>query len=312
MLNFKYEEITGCTLVDVPYAFSYNETLLYLTRSTMECLHHVENRHIYKLIEIEHEPILIEISESDASTIWIRLVDSLPRDRTVWESIVHYVQEWFDLHRDLAPFYHIAANDPLLSKLATDYYGMRIIGVPDLFEALCWAVIGQQINLTFAYTLKKRFVEAFGKPMEWNSRTYWLFPKPEDVASILVDDLKKLQFTSKKAEYIIHIAQLMQQGELSKHALLSSSDFKAIESQLITIRGIGPWTANYVLMRCFRDPSAFPIGDAALQTALKLLLNRSQKPSLDEIKQLFFPWKEWEAYAVFYLWRSLTPVDATP
>ncbi|WLD92830.1 DNA-3-methyladenine glycosylase [Alkalihalobacillus sp. AL-G] len=301
---FSFDELKGCILITTPKEFSFSETLTYLTRSPLECLHHVEDGKVTKLIEMGGNLVIIEISEQEDS-LQVRFLDRKLGSKEAYEQVASYVNEWFDLQTDLSPFYQMAERDSMLSGLTEDYHGLRIVGVPDLFEALCWAVVGQQVNLKFAYTLKKRVVESFGKHVEWNGRKYWLFPKPQDISTLTVEELKNLQFTGKKAEYIIDIAKLMESGKLSKDSLLSCKDFKTAERWLLSIRGIGPWTANYVLMRCLRNPAAFPIGDAGLQNALKLLLGRSQKPPLEEIQQLFEPWKGWEAYAVFYLWRSL-------
>jgi DNA-3-methyladenine glycosylase II len=78
-----------------------------------------------------------------------------------------------------------------------------------------------------------------------------------------------------------------------------------MREKLLQIRGVGEWTADYVLMKCFRIPSVFPITDVGLHNALKIHLGLSQKPSLPEIKKLAADWNPWEAYATFYLWRSL-------
>jgi DNA-3-methyladenine glycosylase II len=305
MLDFSFDAHASSVTMPLPQEFSYDETLTYLTRSPDEILHVIEDRKIYRLFELEREAVLIEISENGPSSIQIRFVEGKERNRAAFVAAVHDVREWFDLRTDLAPFYRMAEGDPLLGALTREYFGLRIIGVQDLFEAICWAVIGQQVNLTFAYTLKKRFIETFGEHIEWNGRRYWLFPKPRDIAAVSVEELKKLQFTGKKAEYIIAIAGLMDSGSLSKEALMATGDYQDAERQMLAIRGIGPWTAHYVMMRCLRDPSAFPIGDVGLQNALKQLLQRPQKPDLDEIRQIFAPWRNWEAYAVFYLWRSL-------
>lgn len=310
MLAFSFDEHLRSIMVTPPREFSFTETLTYLARSPLECLHHIKDRKIYKLIEMEDQPTLVEISEKGTNIV-VRFVDNTPQSYSGYLTAVNYIAEWFDLRTDLAPFYRMAKSDPLLSVLTRNYFGLRIVGIPDLFEALCWAVIGQQINLTFAYTLKKRFVESFGKQVIWGNQSFWLFPKPEQITASAIDKLKELQFTSKKAEYIVGIVQLMKTGKLSKNNLLELGDFQAIEQQLMSIRGVGPWTAHYVLMRCLRNPSAFPIADAGLQNALKLLLQRSQKPTTQEIQQLFSPWKNWEAYAVFYLWRSLVSSEKT-
>ena len=115
---------------------------------------------------------------------------------------------------------------------------MRIIGIPDLFEALSWAVIGQQINLTFAYTLKKRFVETFGESIIFEGDTYWLHPSFEKISGLEVEDLTDLQFTTRKAEYVIGIATLMGKGELTKSDLLTSGLEEAKE-YLIKLEVLG-------------------------------------------------------------------------
>jgi DNA-3-methyladenine glycosylase II len=209
------------------------------------------------------------------------------------------------LETDLTVFYEIADNDFLLKQVVDQFYGLRNMGIPDFFEAICWGIIGQQINLTFAYTLKRRFVEAFGESMEWNGRRYWSFPTADIIAKLTVNDLSDLKMTAKKSEYIIGVAQLIIEGKLTKELLLGSDDFKAAEKKLVAIRGIGPWTANYVLMRCLRFPSAFPIADVGLHNAIKHLTGTANKPTLEEIRQHALAWANWESYATFYLWRLL-------
>jgi len=307
MLDFSFDARSATIAIPLPETFSFDETLSYLTRSPAEILHRVEDRTVYKLIEIESKPALLAISEpGDGSGLNVRFVHgaSLPSDAAV-QAAVDYVREWFDLRTDLGAFYDMAAGDSLLGPLTGEFAGLRIVGCPDLFEALCWAVIGQQVNLPFAYALKRRFVETFGEHIDYDGSRYWLFPKPRDIAAAAALELKRLQFTGKKAEYVIGIAQLMESGELSKESLLALSDFQEAERRMLAIRGIGPWTAHYVLMRCLRDAAAFPIGDVGLQNALKRLLQRAEKPAPEEIRRIFAPWQGWEAYAVFYLWRSL-------
>lgn len=96
----------------------------------------------------------------------------------------------------------------------------------------------------------------------------------------------------------------MASGELSREKLMKMN-FKDAEKNLIKIRGIGPWTANYVLMRCLRFPTAFPIDDVGLIRSIKILRNMNRKPTKDEILEISVPWKEWQSYATFYLWRVL-------
>jgi DNA-3-methyladenine glycosylase II len=289
----------------VPDEFSFEENLKYLSRSANECLFKIKNKRIYKALSVEQETLIIEVSEGN-NFITVRfLVNSSPSKKSIREAVAHYVHEWFDLKRDLRPFYQLAESDELLRKAVNSFYGLRNMGIPDLFEALCWGILGQQINLTYAYTLKRRLVESFGRYVEYEGEFYWIFPTPEVTAKLTVSDLAGLRMTVKKCEFLIGIAQLLESGELTKEQLLKTGSVKAAEKMLVKIRGIGPWTANYVLMRCLRFPSAFPIDDVGLHNAIKLQLGMDKKPTKEELIKLSANWTGWESYATFYLWRFL-------
>ncbi|MEH7390860.1 DNA-3-methyladenine glycosylase family protein [Bacillus sp. JJ1474] len=199
----------------------------------------------------------------------------------------------------------MAGQDKVLKTLAHKYYGLRIMCIPDLFEALVWAIMGQQINLTFAYTLKKRFVEQYGESLTFEGETFWLFPSFEKIASLNVDDLRKLQITTRKAEYIIGITKDMKSSKLTKELLLQKQDYHEIQKSLMMIRGIGAWTADYVMMKCLHYTSSFPVTDVGLHNALMNLLGLERKPTIEEIEEYAADWEGWQAYATFYLWRSL-------
>ncbi|MBP3041610.1 DNA-3-methyladenine glycosylase 2 family protein [Bacillaceae bacterium Marseille-Q3522] len=122
---------------------------------------------------------------------------------------------------------------------------------------------------------------------------------------ISVEDLKSIQFSTSKAEYVIGIAKEIKNGSLTKEALLEKQEYHQIKDVLMSIRGIGAWTANLVMMRCLHIPTAIPIADVGLHRALKQQLNLDRKPSPAELEELAASWEGWQAYANFYLWRSL-------
>ncbi|QHW34590.1 DNA-3-methyladenine glycosylase 2 [Paenibacillus rhizovicinus] len=298
--------MTALLTIPPQEAFDFNHILGYLERSSNECMYGVEGSAITKLISVMDEHVLIQVSSQPDGSLTIRCpIKEAPLDDAYANAIVAYVRDWFDMDRDLLPFLELAGRDAVLSVPARQFGGLRIVGIEDLFEALCWGIMGQQINLAFAYTLKRRFVERYGTSVYWNGSRYWAFPSPQTIASLDQAELREMQFTGRKAEYVIGTSRLMAEGSLSKAGLLALSDWMAMEKALTRIRGIGPWTANYVLMRCLRVPAAFPIEDVGLHNALKLVLGRDSKPSIDEIKALSAPWGEWKAYATFYLWRLL-------
>jgi DNA-3-methyladenine glycosylase II len=287
----------------LPEGFNYRECLVFLGRSDLELLHHIHDQYLMKLVDTSEEEVLLKIS-SRKRNLTIEFPFGAPSDRSK-DDVAHYIYDWFDLKRDLSTFYQMASNDVILQPLAEKYSGLRIIGIPDLFEALTWAIMGQQINLKFAYTLKKRFIENFGEKREYKDTSYWLYPSPEKIANLNTDDLRKLQFTSRKAEYVIGAAKEMASGKLSKGMLMDIRDPKKQHEILLSLKGVGAWTADYVMMKCLLETTAFPVADAGLHNAIKKHLNLAAKPKQDEIIELAKNWSGWEAYATFYLWRSL-------
>ncbi|WP_285765839.1 DNA-3-methyladenine glycosylase [Peribacillus sp. SI8-4] len=292
--------------IHVPNEFCFAENLIYLSRSANECLFNIVDQKIYRALAFGNERLLIEISEWNDTELRVRIPGrTAPIDKSALDAISAYIRNWFDLDTNLLPFYELAKKDPLLQRPVSQFFGLRNMGIPDLFEAIAWGILGQQINLTYAYTLKRRLVEAFGEKVEYEGKSHWLFPTPESIAGLTVEDLSVLRMTVKKCEYLIDVAQLIANGELTKEKLLHAKDVKTAEKMLTKIRGIGPWTAHYVLMRCLRFPAAFPIDDVGLHNSIKLVLNRESKPTKAEIQNWSEAWSDWESYATFYLWRML-------
>jgi len=292
-------------VIEVPKEFRFQQNMNYMSRSSNECMFEINDDKLIKAISISDKDYLIEISETTDGNLMLRFLGDTGNMNGNVQDVIDYVREWLDLDRDLKPFYDMAHSDPLLQKAVVEFYGLRNIGIPDLFEALAWGIIGQQINLTFAYTLKRRFVETYGRSLEWEGRRYWIFPKAKDIAKLTVEELSSIKTTTKKCEYLISVAGLLDKGELSKPLIKRSDGIKEAEKMLTTIRGIGPWTANYVLMRCLRFPDAFPMDDVGLHNAIKHLTGSERKPTKEEILKLAARWKSWESYATFYLWRFL-------
>lgn len=293
--------------IQVPEAFSFEQNLAYLQRSANECMYRIEDGFVYKAIAKGNGSAVMKVGSTGEGRLALELsgMSASADQEGLMDAAQAYVREWFDLDRDLSPFYRIAASDQLLKEPAEQFYGLRLMGIPDLFEALCWGIIGQQINLAFAYTLKRRLVETYGVPVGAEDVPHWLFPSPERIASLTVSDLEPLRMTVKKCEYLIGAAEAIASGALSKERLLEAGSLKEAEKLLTGMRGIGPWTAHYAIMRCLRLPDAFPIDDVGLHNAVKSQLNMDRKPTKPELLIMSKDWSGWEAYATFYLWRLL-------
>lgn len=288
--------------IRVAPSFDFQQCLQFLQRSDDEVMHVANEHTVVKLFDVTDRLLLGQIEGTATGLVVTFTEDDVSTEEQAL--VERYVREWFDLDQDVAAFERLAEADELLRPLIQEFRGLRLIGFPDLFEALAWAVIGQQITLSFAYTLKRRFVERYGRSRDVDGITYWTFPEAMTVAALEPDELRSLQFSTRKAEYIIGIAREIVDGTLSKHEL-SGETPDAIHERLLRLRGVGEWTAEYVRMKCFQDRTAFPVADAGLHQALRRQLGRSDKLSADEVRSYGERFAGWEAYATFYLWRSL-------
>ena len=320
--------MTQQTVVNIPITdhgnFSFAECLVFLGRSEKECLHYVQDGIVQKMIVSNGQPVLMEISDDAAAgslSVMIRTAkdgaagNGLAEDGSVEDDVTssaeideayirRYISHWLHLDADLRPFYDFAAKDAVLASLAERYKGLRLIGIPDLFEALTWSITGQQITLGFAYTLRQRFIQAFGHHAVIDGKDHYVYPHPSVIAALEPASLISMQFSRSKADYIIRLAQSMTAGDLTAEQL-ENMNYQQAREHLISFRGIGNWSANYVLMKYHRHHQALPLEDAGLHNALKYQLQLATKPSLADVKAYTQHWGEHAAYATFYLWRSL-------
>ncbi len=289
--------------IPIPANFSFKECLHYLDRGFDDCLYHLEAETVSRLIELSDGKALINIyEESNALQIEI-LKDSISKDNV--EEVKAYVLDWFDMERNIQPFYELLSKNVVLKEFPNLYFGARLVGIPNLFEALCWAIIGQQINLTFAYKLKRSLAEKYGKKEVVGNMVYHLFPSPEVLAKLDRDELVGMKFSRQKIDYILNVSNAFLNNQISKSILLNYNDKDKRVEKLIEIKGVGIWTANYVLMKTMRDMSCITYGDSGLNKALNIIFDTNKKPSKDEVDYIFKNFKHWESYLNFYLWRSL-------
>jgi DNA-3-methyladenine glycosylase II len=291
-------------LLPVDPLFSFKECLWFLNRDFDDCMHTIEGNSVVKALEVEGKPFLFRVSSDDGG-LHVAILEG-KRTPASEMAIGKFIDEWFDLGRDLQPFYQLLKKDKKLAYMTEAFQGLRLIGIPDLFEALCWSIIGQQINLTFAYRLKRRMVERYGKMIHHGGKEYCLLPEPAALAKAGITDLREMQYSQKKAEYLIGIAQIFAEGSVNKTMLENLPSFEDQQQVLTSIRGIGIWTANYALMKSLKITKAIPYGDVGLLQALvnhDLIKDRKDQAGID---RLFRKFKGWESYVVFYLWRSLS------
>ncbi|MGA6121740.1 DNA-3-methyladenine glycosylase family protein [Sphingobacterium anhuiense] len=292
--------------IEIPISglFSEVECLWFLSRDFDDCMYKVYENRVRRGFKSSNGIMVVDIYPIPDKLIleWLNVSPSTEDIKTV----VQFVSEWFDLNADLTLFYKVIAADKRISYMANEFSGLRFIGMSDFFEALAWCIIGQQINLSFAYKVKRRLVERYGEFTMYDGAKYYLFPNVEIIAQANISDLRELQFSEKKAQYLIAIAEAILNGTLSKGILQGLPDLETRIKFLTNIRGIGQWTANYALMKSLKEPSCIPHGDAGVLNALinhDIIKSKDDKISIAQFIEAF---SGWQSYVVFYLWRTLS------
>jgi AraC family transcriptional regulator of adaptative response / DNA-3-methyladenine glycosylase II len=188
------------------------------------------------------------------------------------------------------------------ARLVEGRRGLRVPLTADPWEALVWAVVGQQVNLPFACALRRELFDLCGEPA---GDGHVAHPTPAAVAGLDVGDLRRRRFSGSKAEYLVETARRVVSGELPLDEL-ERSPATAAEQRLRAARGIGPWSAQYVLMRGLGFADCVPVGDSALATALQRYFALDVRPGPAETAALMESFAPFRSLATFHLWQSLT------
>ena len=203
------------------------------------------------------------------------------------------------LRIDPAAFAEFARNDPALGPVVGRQPGLRIVQSATVFEALTWAIIGQQINLPFAISLRRTFIQLAGRA---HSDGLWCYPEAADVARLALEDLTSRKFSRSKAETLLRLAQLVAEGKL---ALERERPVAEVVQELLAVKGIGPWTVNYALLRGYGYPDCSLEGDVAIRTAFHRLLGGEARPDIPAAQRLLARYAPHRTMAAAYLWASL-------
>jgi 3-methyladenine DNA glycosylase/8-oxoguanine DNA glycosylase len=176
---------------------------------------------------------------------------------------------------------------------------LRLPNIPTGFDGLAWGIIGQQINVKFASSLRSEIIRMAGEKIG----TMRAHPTPERVANMNVATLNKHRFSRSKAAYLIGAGEKVAKGELDIEGLPRGSAVAA-EKKLTALHGVGTWTARYTMLRGgFAD--AAPVGDSALATALQRLHQLPERPGHDQVKDLMAAFSPHRSLATMHLWTSL-------
>ena len=250
-----------------------------------------------RLLMIEDAPVAVAVTQvrgADAPLLRVATEGLLARKRKA--SLAATLERMLGLRADLSAFYRMAARDASLAGPAKRFTGMRPPRFPSVFEALLTGFACQQLSLHVGVTLLNRLTKRFG--MAWRGQQ--AVPRPQDLLRAEPRQLKALGFSSHKAGFILGLARRVAAGELEIEELADLPDSEALE-RLRETRGVGRWTAEYVLLRGLGRTHVFPADDAGARKSLQRLLRLRQPLDDETLQRALDRWRPFGGLVFFHL-----------
>lgn len=305
----------GCYTLAYGGPFHVEQTLRYLARDPHNLAERVSGAEYRRFFPLNGRDVPITLTlEAHGCTVAVTGRLSAASKLALHGRLLRFL----GLDQPLAAFYRAVRDDAVMGPLARRLRGVRIPQVPDLWEALCWAIIGQQINLAFAYRLRNRFIALGnghtvpeggpdGGPEGSPNDGPLPFPGPRQVLAIPAPAWREAQFSRQKAAYLQGVARAFLDGTLSE-ASLDQAPIEEAEATLRAVKGLGPWSVAYGLLRALGRVDALPVGDAGLRSALRHHYGLPGPPDARQQIALMEPFRPYRGLATYYFWKSLDQV----
>jgi AraC family transcriptional regulator of adaptative response / DNA-3-methyladenine glycosylase II len=287
----------------LPYKapFDWPLMLSFFRSRKMSNIEDISTEHYFRTVELEDCRGWIKVThhqDKSALNLTVKL-----SDYSFLNQIIARVRRMFDLDADMQLIHQHLITNPKLALVIEQFPGLRLPGCWDIFEFSIRAILGQQISVKGATTLAQRIAEKYGdnvvdieQPENINVVKY--FPS---VAALMNVDYQEIGLTrSRIATLQTWVAYFQEHNSIFTKGLT----IEELEARLTKLKGIGPWTVNYIGMRGLSDPDAFPSADLGI---IKALTIDKIKPKNKSILALAECWRPWRAYAAIYLWQSLAP-----
>ncbi|MYE55411.1 MAG: DNA-3-methyladenine glycosylase 2 family protein, partial [Chloroflexi bacterium] len=258
-----------------------------------------------RVLSLSHKSALVSVrsvGSVDAPRLAVEVSgNSLTQVDT--DEALQIVRRMLATDTDITAFYDMALDDPHLAPMVRNMYGLRPTCSPTAFEALVLAILGQQISTHVARMLRNLIIETYGDRVTIGGETLHAFPRPQTLADAGPVGLRAIKFSMRKAEYITGISQQIVSGELSLEAMRALPDDEIV-SGLLALRGVGAWTAHWMLIRAFGRSDGFPHGDLALQRMMGILVGDGSPMSPEDALAYSERWSPWRSWVTTYMFGA--------
>jgi DNA-3-methyladenine glycosylase II len=255
-----------------------------------------------RVLVIEGKPVevaVIQIESSDSPRLRVT-VSGAEVDSKIKKPVISLLNHMLGLQIDLSGFYRFAFRQGKLGPLARRFRGMRPPRFPCVFEALVNATACQQMSLTVGILLLNRLAGACGLTSEENGAITHAFPRPQDLIHRDPNAIALLGFSRQKVRAMMESASAIDNGQLNLESLAAVSDDVAL-ANLQELRGVGRWTAEYVLLRGLGRWHIFPGDDVGARNNLMRWLGLSEDLNYESVQRVLARWRKFGGLIYFHL-----------
>lgn len=192
----------------------------------------------------------------------------------------------------------LSEHDPIMAGLVEEFGACTLEPQEHYFQVLCESIIGQQISTKVAEAILARFKALFADQTA----------DPAELMDLSFEELREAGLSKRKIEYVRDLALKVMDGEVKLGEFDQLSN-QVIEKQLLSVKGIGPWTVTMFFIFALNRTDILPVGDLGVKKAIQALYGFADLPTTDEMKELGKAWHPYESIATWYLWKSLHNKD---
>jgi DNA-3-methyladenine glycosylase II len=216
------------------------------------------------------------------------------------ESARALLERMLGVHKDLEPFYKLASHDRRLQPLVEEFRGLKPPQFPTVFEAVVNGIACQQLSLLVGILLLSRLAHRVGLVSKTTNDAEHAFPGPTDFSGVKLESLKPLGFSANKAQVLIDISSAIRDRRLNLESLAELDNQVAIE-RLVELKGVGRWTAEYVLLRGLGRLDIFPGDDVGARKKLAHFLGKKEPLDYDGVRRAVGGWQPYTGLIYFHL-----------
>jgi DNA-3-methyladenine glycosylase II len=221
-----------------------------------------------------------------------------PFSQAMENAVVERITFFLSLKDDLQPFYRLGRADPDFAPIIEHLYGYHQVKFLTPFENACWAVLTQRNPMKIAQQTKQALVEKYGSSLEVSGSVYWAFPEPKQIAVVDESELLKLIRNDRRTEYLVAVARAF--SEADEEFLKTASD-EAVEAWLRNIKGIGEWSATFIMVRGLGRMERVPLTEARLFEAASRVYGHGEELSRVDLMRLADKYGPWQGYWAHYI-----------